>query len=179
MDVAIRRGPLRESKSIARPLSRLPLILVASNIYLQRHGIPKKPEDLAQHKCVSVRFPSSGKRAYWSFTHRLSKAQHIHYPSQGLLLSEHPADTLVDAALLGCGITAIAACFALPWLHSGDLKIVFSDYQIEKDSEIFIQYLHREYLPLKVRTFSDFLIENLRQDERLTCKPETLVNFSV
>lgn len=178
-DLAIRRGPLREGRSVARQLCLLPLILVASPDYLAQRGIPKRPSDLIDHECVSIRFPS-GRRAKWLFTARGADrrvSDHVHYPKGRLVVSEHPADTLVDAALMGAGVTAIAASFALPWLRSGELKLLLPDYRLERDSEVFIQYPHREHLPLKVQVFSEFLIERLRSDERLLCRPETLVAY--
>jgi DNA-binding transcriptional LysR family regulator len=66
-------------------------------------------------------------------------------------------------------VTAIAACFIMPWLHSGELKILLPDYVLERDSEVFIQYSHREHLPLKAKVFSEFLIERLRDDQRMRC----------
>jgi DNA-binding transcriptional LysR family regulator len=179
-DVAIRRGPLREGGSIARLLCSLPLVLVASPAYLAQRGIPRKPSDLTHHECVSIRFPS-GRRAKWVLSARNAakrEEDYVHHPNGRLVVSEQPADILVDAALMGAGVTAIAACFALPWLRSGELKLLLPDYRLERDSEVFVQYPHREHLPLKVRVFSEFLIERLRSDERLLCQPDTLKIFS-
>lgn len=176
-DIAIRRGPLREGRSVARQLCVLPLVLVASPDYLAQRGVPETPDDLAAHECVSVRFPS-GRHAKWLFTRVHDAATFAHQPKGRLVVSEQPADTLIDAALMGTGITAISACFALPWLRSGELKLVLPGYRLERDSEVFIQYPHREHLPLKVRVFSEFLIERLRSDEHLLCRPDMLDAFS-
>jgi LysR family transcriptional activator of dmlA len=178
-DLAIRRGPLREGRSVARLLCTLPLVLVASPGYLARRGIPQSPEDLTGHECISVRFPF-GRHAKWSFRAATGPIErtYVHHPQGRLVVSEQPADTLVDAALMGAGVTAIAACFALPGLRSGALKLLLPDYLLDRDSEVFIQYPHREHLPLKVRVFSDFLLDRLRDDERLLCTVETLIPYS-
>lgn len=167
-DLAIRRGPIREGQSVARLLCSLPLILVASPHYLARSGVPQTPQDLSNHECVSIRFPS-GRFAKWVFTPAGNRHEEpcIHHPRGRLVVSEQPADTLIDAALMGAGVTAIAACFAMPWLRSGELQLLLPGYHLERNSEVFLQYPHRQHLPLKVRVFSEFLLERLRDDERL------------
>ena len=151
-DVAIRRGPLREGGSVARPLCTIPLLLVASPDYLASRGVPRKPEDLANHECVSIRFPS-GRPAKWTFVPRKKGAgspdSYTHHPQGRLVVSDHPAEALVDAALMGVGVTAIAACFVMPLLRNGELRLLLPDYRLERDLEIFIQYPHRELFPPK------------------------------
>lgn len=180
-DLAIRRGPIREGLSVARKLCTFPLVLVASPAYLARHGVPRSPKDLAGHECVSVRFPS-GRRAKWTFTPLapdLARVQiHTHHPRGRLVMSKEPVDTLVHAALMGTGVAAVAACFIMPWLHSGELKILLPDYRLERDPEVFIQYPHREHVPLKVRVFSEFLVERLRDDKRLLCDRPALKTYA-
>ncbi len=60
-DVAIRLFPARHPDLVQRQLTALPNALYASNEYLRKHGIPKKPEDLAKHRLIAypedVRLP--------------------------------------------------------------------------------------------------------------------------
>jgi DNA-binding transcriptional LysR family regulator len=48
---------------VARPLRPMPFVIAASKEYLQRCGVPKSPEDLAQHDCVMI-----GNRQSWHLT---------------------------------------------------------------------------------------------------------------
>ncbi|MEM1005501.1 MAG: LysR family transcriptional regulator [Pseudomonadota bacterium] len=52
VDVAIRVGHLPDSSLIAKKLAEVPRVLVASNGYLERAGVPETPEDLANHDFV-------------------------------------------------------------------------------------------------------------------------------
>lgn len=51
-EVAVRVGPLPDSRCIARKLAVLDGQLVASPGYLARHGTPRSTADLAQHVCL-------------------------------------------------------------------------------------------------------------------------------
>ena len=52
LDVAIRIGDLSASSLKVRRLANLRRVVVASPIYLARHGEPRVPSDLARHACV-------------------------------------------------------------------------------------------------------------------------------
>ncbi|MEM7320392.1 MAG: LysR family transcriptional regulator [Pseudomonadota bacterium] len=52
IDVALRVGNLPDSSLIARKLADVPRVLVASPDYLNRKGMPRHPDDLAEHDHV-------------------------------------------------------------------------------------------------------------------------------
>ena len=49
IDLAVRVGRLADSNWTARPLGALAVILCASPAYLEQHGVPSSPDDLARH----------------------------------------------------------------------------------------------------------------------------------
>ena len=51
-DVAVRIGTLTDSRLVARRLAPSRRMLCASPAYLQAHGTPVRPADLAQHACL-------------------------------------------------------------------------------------------------------------------------------
>lgn len=53
-DLIIRNAPLVDSSLIVRKLASDRRLLVASPTYLERHGTPSTPDDLAEHQCVSL-----------------------------------------------------------------------------------------------------------------------------
>jgi len=66
VDVALRYGALADSSLVARPLFATRRVLCAAPAYLQRHGTPQEPADLAKHNCLS--FQLDGRRyLHWRF----------------------------------------------------------------------------------------------------------------
>lgn len=55
-DVAIRAGPLGESRLVARKLGQSPVVVVAAPSYLERHGTPLTPTDLGSHNRMRFGF---------------------------------------------------------------------------------------------------------------------------
>lgn len=58
-DVAIRIGPMADSSLRAVILEELELWAVAAPSYLARHGMPRKPDDLAKHEWIGMSLLSS------------------------------------------------------------------------------------------------------------------------
>ena len=65
-DLAIRIGRLPDSILIARRLATTRMVLCASPEYIQRHGAPEKPADLADHVIWSYSYFALGDE--WRFT---------------------------------------------------------------------------------------------------------------
>lgn len=63
-DLALRAGPIRDERLVARRLPTLGFALYASPAYLERHGAPERVADLASHRCVLFRAP--GGRTTWT-----------------------------------------------------------------------------------------------------------------
>jgi len=54
LDLAIRIGVLEDSPLVVRKLAPSRIVLCASPAYLAERGAPRKPEDLANHNCLST-----------------------------------------------------------------------------------------------------------------------------
>jgi LysR family transcriptional regulator, regulator for bpeEF and oprC len=53
IDVAIHSGDLSDSSLIARKIAETSVVLVATPEYLRKHGTPKHPNQLRQHRTVA------------------------------------------------------------------------------------------------------------------------------
>ncbi len=65
-DLAIRTGPLADSRLTARLIQRGGRSVCASPVYWARHGKPKRPEDLAYHNCLFLARPGAP-QSTWRF----------------------------------------------------------------------------------------------------------------
>lgn len=67
-DAGIRLGISIDKDMVARPIGpRLRRSLIASPDYFERHGIPRRLEDLARHRALRFQFPGSGQLEPWRF----------------------------------------------------------------------------------------------------------------
>ena len=75
------------------------MVAVASPAYIQRHGKPRAPHDLAQHRCIRFRF-HSGAIYRWDLERR-GKSTNVDVPGQ---LTLGNTALTIESALAGIGI---------------------------------------------------------------------------
>jgi len=151
-DLAIEVGRLADSSMVARILAHSRLVVSGAPGYLKRRGIPKTPEDLADHNCLtSSRFPP---RDEWPF--RGPDGDTI-FKVSGTFRS-NIGDAVHRMALNGLGLTMLPTYMIGNDLKAGRLQAVLTDYEPEPYA-IAALYPDRRYLPVKVRSFVDFLAE--------------------
>lgn len=68
LDLALRVGALPDSSLSARTLGEVVFVIAATPAYLERHGRPRDPADLALHECV--RALSARPQTFWSLVGR-------------------------------------------------------------------------------------------------------------
>jgi DNA-binding transcriptional LysR family regulator len=54
VDCAVRIGDMADSSLASSKLGEMRRVVVASPVYLARHGVPRTPADLAHHNCLSL-----------------------------------------------------------------------------------------------------------------------------
>ena len=103
IDVAIRVGELQDSTLVARRIASQQLVLVAARSYLRRHGTPRVLEDLAAHRHILFRMPTSGRDRPQQFN---AKGKTVTLqPAQGLRFND--GEAMVQAAVLGLGLAQV------------------------------------------------------------------------
>ncbi|WP_426701055.1 LysR family transcriptional regulator [Rhodanobacter sp. Col0626] len=155
-DLGIRVGALGDSGLVARQLATNRRVLCASPAYLQSHGTPRAPADLAAHDCLLL-VGSQGRQDTWHFTDRKGQAitQRVHgrfESNQGALLR--------DAVIAGLGIALHSVWHVHEQLRSGQLQVLLPDYPIATTG-IHAVMPQRRLVPPRVRAFVDFLAERL------------------
>jgi DNA-binding transcriptional LysR family regulator len=141
-----------DSSLIARRISTVRVVLVASPDYLSRHGAPKAPADLTDHKCLH--YGHSTTVARWQLT---DNGAAIAVPVAACL-SANNGDALRDAAVKGIGIARLPSFIVGADIASGRLVVVLADYP-PQDVTIHALYAPNRFLAAKSRVFIDFLVE--------------------
>ena len=149
-DVAIRIADLADSSLTARKLAPNRRVVCASPEYLRRHGTPRRPEDLAEHNCLTVGdFANS-----WEYRDAQGKAGSVRITGRYCCDNW---EVLREWALAGLGVALKSTWDVRRHLENGSLVSLLPGYTFDTDVAIYAVYPHRRHLPAKTRAFIDFL----------------------
>ncbi|CZF77340.1 HTH-type transcriptional regulator DmlR [Grimontia celer] len=157
-DLALRNYAIEDSSLRARKLADDKRILCASPSYIDKHGMPKTPEDLASHQLLT--FLGGGVRKLSSPDINKLDSQ---FPPQGAskrIACDDGASMRV-ATKAGVGISMNSCWSVFQDISSGELVRVLPDYEIDDQSAIWLVYPKSNVLTAKVRAFIDFLLEEI------------------
>ncbi|GAB3110127.1 LysR family transcriptional regulator [Bordetella tumbae] len=155
VDVAVWLGKLDDSNMVARELSGSKRVVCASPAYLQRSGVPKKPEDLIHHSCLVYL-----KHNYSKEWHFKKGDESYSIPVSGALRTPDSA-VLMAAARQGLGLVLLQDWMVRKAVELGQLQAVLTDYEASptgQHTSLYVVYPHRHRIPQKVRVFIDFLV---------------------
>lgn len=153
-DVGVRIGQLKDSSLIVRQLAPVQRYVVAAPAYLEKHGVPKVPEDLRNHNCLRYSLDPHFDR--WLFVG--SDGQEHVIPVSGSL-SATTSEALIAPLLGGHGIANWPDFILYPYVASGQLVQLLPDYTAEPRLTLQVIYGARRHLPGKARAFIDFMVE--------------------
>ena len=158
-DAAIRAGPLESSSMIAHRIVELRYLICASPSYLERRGVPKRPDDIGDHDCIYWRVAAGG--GGWSF---VKNGEHVTVPVRGrLLISNFAAQR--EATLRGVGLAILPLLSVREDLEVGRLVSVLPDYEVYHGVLSLVRP-PTPFEPPKLRVFIDFITTALRERAR-------------
>lgn len=149
-DVAIRMGDLPDSGLIARRLGASRLVPIATPGYLEAHGQPEHPLELARHACI---FDSNG-GPQWRFRGEEGPVSFTPRPN---FTVNSPSITR-DLVLAGEGISVIPHFAVAEDLRAGRLVVVLPAYEM-REIPLHAVFPPGRRLSTRVRTFVDFLAQ--------------------
>lgn len=155
-DVAVRFGPLPDSPLTARRIGETRQVVVASPDYLQRHGTPLQPEDLAEHNCLRFNFRRA--EPNWPF---LRDGQTFSLQVCGNIACSS-GEALAQLARVGAGIARIGEFSVAEDLRRGDLVPLLQAFNPDDREPIHAVFVGGTAMPARVRLFVDFLVEHHR-----------------
>jgi DNA-binding transcriptional LysR family regulator len=138
---------------IARPLRPMPFVIAASREYLKRCGVPQSPADLAQHDSIMI-----GNAKSWSLA---GLNGDIEVPARVVLRFESMTVAVAHAVSAGMGLASLPRYMFEESAFTDVLCPVLTEHPL-RQPHLYAIYASRKYLPLKLRTFVDHVIERIR-----------------
>lgn len=156
-DVCIRFGEPPDTRVVARRIAANRRLICAAPAYLERHGTPKTPAELAAHNCIGIR---QGDESYGTW--QLSAGSKTESFKVRGNLSTNDGEIAVNWALAGHGLLLRAEWDVAKYLRSGRLVQVLNTYQTPP-ADIYATYPQRHQTAARVRAFVDFLVVKFAQ----------------
>jgi DNA-binding transcriptional LysR family regulator len=141
-----------DANLIERKINSTEAILLASQPYLARRGVPGVPADLLRHDRLQQR--------HWVMFNAEQNDHRVELDVLPVLWANH-TDTLIRAALDGAGITSTAVELAAPHLASGALVRVLKPW-ITGRFTLYAALPSRKFLPQRTQVFLEHLTEQTR-----------------
>jgi DNA-binding transcriptional LysR family regulator len=136
---------------IARPVRQMGVFICASREYLRRHGAPNSPQEVAGHDFVGV-----GGLDSLTFAGPEGK---IEVPLRVVLRYRALAGA-ANAIAAGIGLGTLPDEFFFDPIFKDEL-VPLLEYPIQGPTlyTLYLVYVSRKHLPLKIRAFIDFILE--------------------
>ncbi|BAZ94775.1 LysR family transcriptional regulator [Thiohalobacter sp. COW1] len=152
-DVAVRIAELPDSSLIARPIAPIRSVLAASPAYLDAHGSPASPQELALHRCLLyTHLPDPG---LWRYRDPQGHPGEVRVSAA---LQANNGDFLHRAAVDGHGIVLQPLFICYRAIEAGQLVPLLIDHEWQ-GVHAYAVYPQTRHLSQRVRAFVDFLVE--------------------
>ena len=152
LDLAVRVGPLPDSRLVASKVGQIRRVVCASPGYLEERGTPKTPQDLLKHECVT--FAGLADAGSWTFRDR----EAVRVRSR---LTTSTAEAAIDATLAGVGLTCTLSYQIAESVKAGRLVVVLRKFE-PAPLPVSLLYVHESRITAKLRAFVDFAAPRLR-----------------
>ncbi|MCL4766060.1 MAG: LysR family transcriptional regulator [Hyphomicrobiaceae bacterium] len=154
-EVAIRVGPLQDSSLMARKLCESRRVVVASPVYLERHGTPRHPADLPAHNCLAYNLRPTLNE--WPFkidggVRPIAVRGNFHGDN---------GETLRHMALGGAGIARLGWFQVGENVRQGRLVPLLEEFHAGELQGVYAVFFGMRHTSVRVTCFVDFLVEKL------------------
>jgi DNA-binding transcriptional LysR family regulator len=157
IDVAIRtREHEPDSNIIVRRIGQMRRVLAAAPSYLASRGRPEAPADLARHDMLIYNLAND------PYSLRLRKGNAAQTIRIAPTLDSNDGQVIRGAALAGLGILIQPLYIVQGDILASKLVPVLMDWELPLLT-MNIAYQNRVRLPAKIRVFSDFLVNHIRE----------------
>ncbi|WKB54975.1 LysR family transcriptional regulator [Eleftheria terrae] len=157
IDCVVRIGPLRDSSLVARRLGSLAQVNCAARSYLERHGRPQQPADLAAHWAVNFFSSRTGRDLDWEYEEN-GQTRLLKLRSR---ISVSSSEAYLSCCRAGLGLMQAPRHGLQALLDSGELEEVLPAWR-PAPMPVSVLHAHSRQLSPRVRVFVDWLAETLR-----------------
>jgi len=154
VDVAIRFGKLADSTAIARSLGRWRLMLVAAPRYIEYHGTPATPDDVAHHRAILA-----GPAANTEWTFSKGEEQVSVRPAGDL--SINGSEVGINACLAGLGMVVASYPSLRDYVADGELVRLLPGWEMG-EIESHALFPSGQAAKPAARVFADYLQQSLK-----------------
>lgn len=150
-DLAVRSEVADNERLVARPLLAWHEMTCASPAYLEQHGEPLTPAELAGHNCLLNSHYSGREEWLYHQQHELLRVR-----VGGTFASNH-YNLLKKAALVGAGIARLPSYVLQQDLADGRLRWLLRDYQT-RTMPMYLVHPYQGGLPRRTQVLADYLV---------------------
>jgi DNA-binding transcriptional LysR family regulator len=155
-DLAVRLGHLGNSNYRATPLGQFEIVLVASPAYVQRHGLPRSPEELRGARWIVL----TGFDQRIKMTKRDGSTPPFPVPFRGAIHADSALAKL-HFVLADAGIAVLPTWVVQEDLQRDRLVRLLPDYEMPQQG-VYAVFPDNRYMPARVRRFIEFLREYMQ-----------------
>jgi LysR family transcriptional regulator for bpeEF and oprC len=152
VDVLVRIGELPDSALLATTLLRTRYVCCASPAFVARHGAPQTIDELDQFACLNFIYPKSRQLRPWQFE---VDGAHVTRLPRAVMALDH-AESLVEAAVAGCGIVQLTTLSVDEEVRRGTLVPLLQPFSAA-GPDLSVLYAQRRHRAAKVKVFVDFV----------------------
>ncbi len=153
VDCVVRGGEIEDGSLVARRVADLQLGVFAAPSYLAQAGTPMHPNDLhgTGHRIVNYRWASG-------LPYAMEKSGERVKIGGRYFLAIDDGNAYLTAGLAGLGVLWLPQYMAKPYVASGALVKLFTDWSIEP-MPLHVAYPPNRYVRRQLRVFIDWIVE--------------------
>lgn len=155
-DAGIRLGKKLDKDMVAQGLGGdQEMLVVASAAYLERCGIPRTPQELIHHQCLTYRWPTDGSLYRWEFERN---GELLEIEVKGPLVVTEP-EMLTRVVLDGVGIAYLFRHQVAALVESGQLIHLLKEWTPAFPG-FYLYYPSQRQMAPSLRAFIDFVMQH-------------------
>ncbi len=153
IDIAFRLGEVTLNDWVSRPLFDSTMVICSTPSLLKSYGEPATPAELTKLPLVVMK-----RSAFWRFHDKeggsFTLTPKAHLRTDEIMFAK-------EAVKRGIGVACLPRYVVEKSIEAGEILTLLNDWSI-KGKTVHIMYPHRESVPVKTRTFIDFVIDKVR-----------------